>query len=257
MTSYSIKALPTAIVTMTLILATVSCAPSASDLTNRLPDDPQSESDFTATEGTGEISPMAYPPAAQMRTPQFTASERAQILAKYDHLDPNQIVPTVLLQEALFYLEANSSRFANKRYLSVIDFSMKSSRARFFIVDMGSGSVWAIHTSHGKGSDANHDGYAESFGNVSGSNATSLGFYKTAETYYGSHGLSMRLDGLSSSNSNARARAIVIHPANYVSESNVIQGRSQGCPAVAPENRDRVIERLKGGSLIFAGLSNR
>ena len=60
--------------------------------------------------------------------------------------------------------------------------------------------------------------------------------------------------GLSSTNSNVRARAIVIHGASYVQESSVIQGRSWGCPAVAMENRDTVVKALKGGSLIYAVL---
>ncbi|MCP5916770.1 murein L,D-transpeptidase catalytic domain family protein, partial [Klebsiella pneumoniae] len=75
---------------------------------------------------------------------------------------------------------------------------------RFFIVDMNSGSVWPLHVAHGKGSDSNHDGYAEKFSNTSGSNASSLGYYITAETYNGSNGYSLRLDGMSSTNSNAR-----------------------------------------------------
>ena len=90
---------------------------------------------------------------------------------------------------------------------------------------------------------------------LAGSNASSLGYYMTAETYTGSHGYSLRLDGLSSTNSKVRSRAIVVHGADYVEEAAVIQGRSWGCPAVAMANRTTVINMIKGGSIIYAGLS--
>ena len=37
---------------------------------------------------------------------------------------------------------------------------------------------------------------AHDFSNLNGSHKSSLGFYLTAETYIGKHGLSLRLDGL-------------------------------------------------------------
>lgn len=176
-------------------------------------------------------------------------------LASYEHLDPKRLVSSNLLKKAVLYFDANKSNIQNKNYLSVIDFSKKSTLTRFFIINMKTGEVWALHVSHGKGSDPGHDGYAEKFSNVSGSNQSSLGFYKGAETYSGKHGFSLRLDGLSSTNSKARARAIVIHGADYVQESTVIQGRSLGCPAVSMSVRTEVINRLKNGSIIYAGLS--
>ncbi|MDG0818122.1 murein L,D-transpeptidase catalytic domain-containing protein [Bdellovibrio svalbardensis] len=179
-------------------------------------------------------------------------SDRAAILAKYAYLDPKHLVPTKALEDAVVYFEQNKSKFSNRNYISVINYGQSSKEARFYMVDMNSGGVWAIHTAHGKGSDANHDGYAEKFSNTSGSNASSLGYMRTGETYIGSHGLSLKLDGLSSTNSNVRARSIVIHPAAYVSEASVIQGRSWGCPAVLPAYRDKVIAALKNGSLIYA-----
>lgn len=185
-----------------------------------------------------------------------SSSDRAAILSKYAYLDPKHLVPTKALEDAVIYWDQNKVKFSNINFLSVINFAQSSKEARFYIVDMKSGSVWAIHTAHGKGSDTNHDGYAEKFSNVPGSNASSLGYYRAAETYTGNHGLSLKLDGLSSTNSNARARSIVIHAADYVSEASVIQGRSWGCPAVAPQNRTTVINDLKNGSLIYATVDN-
>jgi len=121
---------------------------------------------------------------------------------------------------------------------------------------MSTGAVLSLHVAHGMGSDKNNNGYAESFGNTSGSEKSSLGYYRAAETYIGVHGLSLRLDGLSSSNSNVRSRAIVIHPALYVIDANIKQGRSWGCLAIPYADRDKVIGLLKGGSIIYAGLAH-
>lgn len=209
------------------------------------------EAEWVREEGTG-IAPNDLD---GFKEADFTSSEKAQIQSKYSHLDPNKIVPAALLKKAVEYFEANQSKFANQKFISVIDFSKSSSKSRFFVIDMNNGSVWALHNAHGSGSDTNNDGYAESFGNVSGSGKTSLGFYRTAETYQGKNGYSLRLDGLSTTNSNARSRAIVVHGANYVYDSNKKAGRSLGCPASSHANRDKLINKIKGGSMIYANLS--
>lgn len=165
-------------------------------------------------------------------------------------------VPEGMLEKALVYFNSNSGRIANKDYMGIIDFSQHSSRPRFYIIDMRGGSVKAIRVAHGKGSDPDHDGFATVFSNAANSNASSLGFYLTGETYIGKHGKSMRLHGLSSTNSNALSRAVVIHEASYVREANVKQGRSFGCPAVAASEIANVISSLKGGALIYGGLAN-
>ncbi len=180
---------------------------------------------------------------------------RDLILLNYPHLDPGKKVPLKLLEKALTYYKANLSKIKNKKYLSIIDFTKHSSKARFFIIDMESGKVKAIHVAHGKYSDPDADGYATSFSNTTESKKSSLGFYATAEIYYGKHGRSMRLDGLSSTNSNARRRAVVIHAANYVREDNVQAGRSYGCPAVNNSMIGYVLDKLHGGSIIYADLS--
>lgn len=215
----------------------------------KLPDDPDTEQ---AVQGTDQTEVDNTAEVEDKNNVVLSESAQAGILAKYDHLDPQHVVPTSALAKALTYYDANKSTFKNKNYISLIDFSKSSRNKRFFIIDMNSGSVWAITVAHGKGSDSNHDGFAERFSNVSGSNASSLGYYKTAETYTGSNGYSLKLDGLSSTNSRARARAIVIHGASYVKDASVIQGRSWGCPAVSMANRTKVINALKGGSLIYA-----
>ena len=72
---------------------------------------------------------------------------------------------------------------------------------------MASGEVWTLHVAHGEGSDPDDSGYAKTFSNVEGTRASSLGFFTTAETYSGEYGYSLRLDGLSSTNSKATRAA--------------------------------------------------
>ena len=92
---------------------------------------------------------------------------------------------------------------------------------------------------HGRGSG---DNFATRFSNAEGSHQTSLGLFRTADTYVGGNGYSLRLDGLETGvNDRARERAIVMHGAPYVSEANVRTvgrlGRSHGCPALRPADR--------------------
>jgi hypothetical protein len=172
---------------------------------------------------------------------------------QYNHLDPDKIVPEKLLEEAVIYYDAHLNKIKNKRLIGIIDFKKHNSKERFFIIDMESGRVESYLAAHGKNSDPDFDGYATKFSNTPNSNMTSLGFYLTAETYYGKNDYSLRLDGLSETNSNARERAIVIHGANYVTPGPKI-GRSEGCPALDRRYTQEVIDQIKGGALLYAAL---
>ena len=169
----------------------------------------------------------------------------------YSHLDPEGIVPQKLLETAVQYFDSHISKIKNQRLLGIIDFKQHNSKERFYIIDMESGRVETYLSAHGKNSDPDYDGYATKFSNTPDSLMSSLGFYLTAETYYGSNGYSPRLDGLSGTNSKARERAIVIHGAEYVKPGSKI-GRSYGCPALEMRYHADLINRLKGGSLLYA-----
>lgn len=177
-------------------------------------------------------------------------------LTQYDHLDPKGLVPKKLLEEALIYFDSNLDKIPNKDLLLVVDFKAHSSKKRQFIIDLRSGEVTSMLVTHGKNSDTDNDGYATKFSNTVDSKQTSLGFYLTAETYFGKYGYSLRLDGLSATNSKARARAIVIHPADYVVDNGKKVGRSYGCLAVDPKLSESYINLVKEGTLIYAGLGN-
>lgn len=248
-----------------VLMLGAGCAPEP---LSTLPDEPTQENTPIADNGNLETplpeepappvvkNPVEDAPVSYFAVPAYSEAQKTEVLKQYGHLDPNKAINTKLLENAVLYFHKNKHLIKNQNVMTVIDFAKRSSQTRFFVITMKTGSVWAIRTAHGKGSDANHDGYAEKFSNVPNSNASSLGAYIAAETYYGSHDLSLRLDGKSTTNSKARERAVVIHGADYVQEANVIQGRSWGCPAVSMPNRDKVVNTLKGGSLVFAGLGS-
>ncbi len=178
-----------------------------------------------------------------------------EVLRQYNHIDPYNQVPQNLLTRALNYFEKNKQAFANRNYITVVDFSARSNYQRFFIINMSSGQVMSVRTAHGSGSDRDNDGFVESVSNINNSHQSSKGFYKVSEIYYGKYGRSIRLDGLSSTNSRVRSRAIVIHGSDYVREANVIPGRSWGCFALAWSVKDDVVSLINGGSLMYADFS--
>ncbi|HSU17308.1 murein L,D-transpeptidase catalytic domain family protein [Longimicrobium sp.] len=169
----------------------------------------------------------------------------------FAHLDPDRVVPQNLLAEALAFFQAHKEKFSNTGHISVLDYSLRSSEPRFHVIDMQTGQVQSFRMANGVGSEPAHDGFAHKFSNVPGSNMSSLGFVRTAETYQGKHGFSLRLDGLSDTNSKMRTRAVVVHGADYVHDKPVIQGRSNGCPALPMDQRTKVINLIKEGSLMY------
>lgn len=183
--------------------------------------------------------------------PDLTNEERKAILARYAHVQHDG-VRTELYENAILYYDTNRAVIPNGRYLSVLDFAKHSKYRRFYILDMEGGDVQSYVVAHGKNSDPDWTGNAQYFSNVSGSNKSSVGYYLTAETYYGAHGRSLRLDGLSATNSNVRERAIVIHGADYVVDGQDKQGRSLGCPALPNDAVQRVIDKIAAGSVIYA-----
>jgi len=135
-----------------------------------------------------------------------------------------------------------------------VDYSINSRYPRFFVYDIKKKKLYKYKCAHGKGG-ANrtpHDGKTREVSNVPESQCSSLGVIRTGEHYVSDVvGEAVKLDGLSSTNSNIRKRGIVLHGGNYVSDnaSNTdtsISGRSSGCIVVD----DAYIDREKGGELI-------
>lgn len=152
------------------------------------------------------------------------------------------------------WMKLKDSLGLSKNIISVVDFSQPSTRKRFYLIDMNARKViYQNYVAHGKNTGAL---VAKKFSNIPMSYQSSLGFFLTGETYYGKHGLSLKLDGLEKGiNHLARKRAIVIHSAKYAEESFIRKygrlGRSYGCPALPSENYDEVIDLMKEGTLLF------
>jgi L,D-transpeptidase-like protein len=138
--------------------------------------------------------------------------------------------------------------------ITIVDLAKSSCQKRMWIVDLiNKNLLLNTWVAHGSGSG---DDMAQYFSNQSDSHASSLGFYITDGVYQGKHGRSLKLDGLDAGfNDNARARAIVIHAAKYVSPRSINSigrlGHSEGCPAVSPKVIGKVIETIKGKTVLF------
>lgn len=165
------------------------------------------------------------------------------------------------LQHALAAMQCAVNHGAEPAHrLAVIDYSRPSTERRLWIFDLQRKRLLLRDfVAHGRQSGEN---FAEVFSNRLGSHQTSLGLFRTAESYRGKHGYSLRMDGLEPGlNDLARERAIVIHGAAYVSprlvQSQGRIGRSLGCPAVRPEVARMVVDQLKGGQFLFAWHSNQ
>jgi hypothetical protein len=160
------------------------------------------------------------------------------------------------LAVAIEGIERLGDRIAHRDVVAIADFSRHSNEPRLHLIDMASGRDDRLLVAHGRGSDPARTGWLKRFSNVPGSDCTSQGAYVTGGYYEGEHGRSMRLVGLDSTNSNAEARAIVIHPAWYASPEIVraqgMLGRSEGCFAVSPADVSGLLARLGPGRLLIA-----
>ncbi len=154
----------------------------------------------------------------------------------------------------LVHLRSYRKAIRNKRYLTIIDYSKPSNVKRMYLIDIKTGRVEKYLVSHGKNSGW---AYTTAFSNRRGSCRSCRGFFVTGQKYYGKHGTALQLHGLQKGvNDNALRRGIVMHGANYVSARSVRLnggrlGRSLGCPAIPAEVAESVINRIKGGSLVY------
>lgn len=149
---------------------------------------------------------------------------------------------------------ADEGEINNPKYLTIVDYSLPSTRKRLWVIDMDDHTVVQQSlVAHGKNSGLDS---AHVFSNKPGTNKSSLGFFLTGRIYQGKHGLSLRLRGLEPGiNNNARERDIVIHPAWYATQAYINNhgrlGRSFGCLALPPKMNKKIIMEVRKGSLLF------
>ena len=156
------------------------------------------------------------------------------------------------------YLKSKKMLF-NKNIISIVDFTKPSTKKRLFVLDLKNNKVlYNTHVAHGQASGQD---FATQFSNTPESLQSSLGFYRTANTYDGKNGFSLVLKGLENGvNDNAETRSIVMHGAPYVSQEHINEtgsiGRSWGCPAVSEKLAKPIIEKIKGGTCLFVYSNN-
>lgn len=200
--------------------------------------------------------PFSYNPLEDLATSEVNFSA-LKAVALYDEMSLEEIgLDFEAFQVAIQGMEKilRSGMAAKENILTIADFSQPSTQKRLYVIDLKEKQLlFNTFVAHGKNSGK---ALANSFSNTTSSFQSSLGFYKTAGTYSGKHGYSLRLEGLEQGiNSNALSRAIVIHAADYVSESTIRSlgylGRSLGCPALPKALNKPIIDKIKDGSTMF------
>jgi len=164
----------------------------------------------------------------------------------------------VLARALTGYFNIRAERPVTSR-IAIVDYDLPSIERRLFVLDLVERRLlhWTL-VAHGRNSG---EDLATDFSNQDGSLKSCLGFLQAAETYQGSNGYSLNLDGLEPAfNDLARKRPIVMHGADYVSEAFIAEhgrlGRSWGCPAVPQEESSNVIDAIRNGGCVFIHASD-
>ena len=212
-----------------------------------------------ATASAQSVSGLAearLPPASPLgveRDPELITSQ----LNSTRPLDPRGRVRDELMERALAALDIHRDRITQRDRMYLVDFKKFSGDERLYEVDLHGGAVTLMRTTHGRGSDPAHTGFAERFSNTPDSYMSSVGSYATAGAGYGAQqGPNVLLDGLEYTNNLARERAIIVHGADYADPAFLARegklGRSYGCFSVAHHDLPVLRERMGEGRLLFA-----
>ena len=166
------------------------------------------------------------------------------------------VAPKVLhLAVSALTCAVNAGDIAVPRTLTVIDYSLPSVEPRLWVFDVTTGELlFKELVAHGRNTGEN---MATRFSDTLNSRQSSIGLFVARDTYVGSNGYSLRLDGLEPGfNGRARERAIVMHGAPYVNTSLASSqgriGRSWGCPALREAVARNVIDTVRSGGVIFS-----
>ncbi|MGN6063485.1 MULTISPECIES: murein L,D-transpeptidase catalytic domain-containing protein [Brevundimonas] len=189
--------------------------------------------------------------------PERATAAHVQVAEAGTTIDPHGVVRKDLIGRARAAMDVHGHKISKRDRMYLVDFQKFSGEDRFYEVDLEGGWVTAYRTSHGRGSDPAHSGYAQQFSNRPDSHMSSIGAYATAGASWGSQqGPNVLLDGLEYSNNLARERAIIIHGADYADPAFLARqgklGRSYGCFSVSHADLVPLRERMGEGRLLFA-----
>ena len=205
---------------------------------------------------TGALALVSSTPLlAQVVQPGRPASAAAPVPARPRVMVDPSVDPRIVARARAAF-DRHRSRIVHGDIVGIADFTRASADPRFYLLDTFTGRVTRHLVAHGRGSDPAHTGFLQHFSNRFGSEASSSGAYLTSEYYHGRYGRSMRVRGLDPTNSNAEARAIVVHTAWYAEPNVVAQtgrlGRSEGCFALPHRSLQEALARLGPGHFIYA-----
>jgi hypothetical protein len=136
-------------------------------------------------------------------------------------------------------------RVPRRRYVTYIDYAKPMTEKRLYVVDMERSKV--VLKSFVGHAWKSGKVYPTAFSDEPGTLQSSLGAYRTGESYRGRFGYAMRLDGLQKGvNANARYRAIVFH--SYEKSPSLY---SHGCFVTPVEINSSLIDLIRGGTLVY------
>lgn len=196
-------------------------------------------------------------PSPTPAPPVFVSPENYQKILKRG-------VPELALKRVISFMQAHMGKkfhfrndmpmiLKNSTWTVIIDYTQPSINYRCYLINLKTGVVERYLVAHGRNTG---EVQATDFSNSHNSNKTSLGLYLTGRSYQsGRFGTGRILYGLETFNDQAHLRGIVIHGAQYMSDTfirnNGRAGRSQGCPAMERNSFKRVHNILGSGALFL------
>lgn len=216
---------------------------------------------FTSTDeiAGSTIAENSSIPELEIDSKKSFKEEAADLYSSFSKKNPSMPAISAFENGLKGYKKLEAQGKISNQLLTIVDFNLSSKKKRMWILDMENQKVlYNTYTAHGRNTGGE---FASKFSNKENSHQSSLGFYMTAETYYGGNGLSLRMDGMEKGiNSNARKRYIVIHGADYAEPEFIKRygrlGRSYGCPSVPNRIAKELINRIKGESVVYIHKDN-
>jgi len=161
----------------------------------------------------------------------------------FNYVKRNSNVSQRALSQTFNFYERNRyKKRLSPNYIAIADYTKTAMEKRLYIINLHSGAVHAHYVAHGKNSGA-MGGRVWRASNRMNSFQTPTGFFKVGKK----EGLTSKrynylgIEGLEWKNRNAKKRGILLHTANYVNWG----GRSRGCFAITPQDKQQVFSRLK------------